>query len=219
MSLIDYLNGFITSDRRARIEQVLHRRTNHIAVCIEDVYQLHNTSAVLRSCDVFGIQQLYVIEEQFGKRLDKNIAMGSEKWVDVHRFDTARRCIDQLKSDGYRIIATTPDQSSTPLEEFDISQKSVICFGTEKSGLSPVIMEQADGYIHIPMEGFAESLNISVSAAIILYQLRRRLNQSEIPWQLNKKEFEAKRLNWTMKSIRSIDDIIKRYSQENKTTL
>lgn len=216
MSLIDYLNEFVTPERRERIEHVLERRTNHIAVCIEDVYQLHNTSAVLRSCDVFGIQQLYVIEEQFGKRLDKNIAMGSEKWVDVHRFDTAKQCIDRLRSDGYKIIATTPLKTSAPLEDFDISEKSVICFGTEKSGLSPAIMDQADGYIHIPMEGFSESLNISVSAAIILHQLRSRLNESEIPWQLNMEQYTEKRLNWTMKSIRSIDDVLSRYTQENQ---
>src|SRR5690606_21180186 len=131
---------------------------------VEDVYQLHNTSAVIRSCDVFGIQQLHVIEEQYGERLDKNIAMGAEKWVDVHRYETAVDCIDRLKSDGYKIIATSPHQTSYPLNEFDVSQKSVICFGTERSGLSSTIMDQADGYIHIPMEGFAESLNISVSA-------------------------------------------------------
>lgn len=212
--LIDYLEGFITQDRKARIAEILLKRTNHIAVCVEDVYQLHNTSAVIRSCDVFGIQQLHVIEENYGKRLDKNIAMGAEKWVDVHRYETAAHCIASLKSDGFKIIATSPHQTSYPLKDFDISQKSVICFGTEKSGLSPAIMDQADGFIHIPMQGFAESLNISVSAAIVLYELRSRLNQSRIAWQLSEKELEAKRVDWTMKSIRSIDDILKRYNNE-----
>ncbi|WP_417362177.1 TrmH family RNA methyltransferase [Galbibacter sp.] len=213
--LLDYLEGFITPERKERINEILLRRTYHIAVCIEDVYQMHNTSAVIRSCDVFGIQQLHVIEEQFGKRLDKNIAMGAEKWVDVHRYETAENCIALLKSEGYKIIATTPHQTSFPLKDFNISEKSVICFGTEKSGLSPVIMDQADGFIHIPMQGFAESLNISVSAAIVLHELRSRLNQSKISWQLSKKEFEAKRIDWTMKSIRSIDDIMRRFNSDN----
>lgn len=212
--LIDYLEGFITPARKKRINEILLRRTNHLAVCVEDVYQLHNTSAVIRSCDVFGIQQLHVIEEQFGERLDKNIAMGAEKWVDVYRYESAKACVGKLKLDGYKIIATSPHQKSYPLKDFDISQKSVICFGTEKSGLSKVIMDQADGFLHIPMEGFAESLNISVSAAIILHELRSRLNQSTIPWQLSKKECLAKRIDWTMKSIRSIDDIVSRYNSE-----
>jgi len=212
--LIDYLEEFITSNRKERINDILLRRTNHIAVCVEDVYQLHNTSAVIRSCDVFGIQQLHVIEEQYGERLDKNIAMGAEKWVDVHRYETAADCIDRLKSDGYKIIATSPHQTSYPLNEFDVSQKSVICFGTERSGLSSTIMDQADGYIHIPMEGFAESLNISVSAAIILHELRSRLNQSKVQWQLTKEEREAKRIDWTMKSIKSIDAVMKRYKND-----
>lgn len=212
--LIDYLEEFITSNRKERINDILLRRTNHIAVCVEDVYQLHNTSAVIRSCDVFGIQQLHVIEEQYGERLDKNIAMGAEKWVDVHRYETAVDCIDRLKSDGYKIIATSPHQTSYPLNEFDVSQKSVICFGTERSGLSSTIMDQADGYIHIPMEGFAESLNISVSAAIILHELRSRLNQSKVQWQLTKEEREAKRIDWTMKSIKSIDAVMKRYKND-----
>lgn len=210
--LIDYLERFITAERKERINEILLRRTNHLAVCIEDVYQLHNTSAVIRSCDVFGIQQLHVIEEQFGKRLDKNIAMGAEKWIDVHRYESATACVRKLKAEGYKIIATTPHQKSYPLKDFDISQKAAICFGTEKSGLSSVIMDQADGYIHVPMEGFTESLNISVSAAIILHDLRSRLNQSKIPWQLSEKECDAKRIDWTMKSIRSIDNIMSRYN-------
>lgn len=209
--LINYLEGYITPERKARIEEVLLRRTNHFTVCVEDVYQLHNTSAVIRSCDVFGIQQLHVIEEQFGERLDKNIAMGAEKWVDVHRHESAENCIKRLKSDGYQIIATSPHYKGYLLKDFDISRKSAICFGTEKSGLSPAIMNQADGYLHIPMEGFAESLNISVSAAIILHDLRFRLNQSKIRWQLSKKERNNIRIDWTMNSIRSVDAIMSRF--------
>lgn len=209
--LINYLEGYITPERKARIEEVLLRRTNHFTVCVEDVYQLHNTSAVIRSCDVFGVQQLHVIEEQFGERLDKNIAMGAEKWVDVHRHESAENCIKRLRSEGYQIIATSPHQTGYPLKDFDVSIKSAICFGTEKSGLSPAIMDQADGYLHIPMEGFAESLNISVSAAIILHHLRSKLNQSKIRWQLSKKERNKIRIDWTMNSIRSIDAVMSRF--------
>lgn len=209
--LINYLEGYITPERKARIEEVLLRRTNHITVCVEDVYQLHNSSAVIRSCDVFGIQQLHVIEQQYEVQLDKNIAMGAEKWVEVQKYKSAEDCISRLRSKGYQIIATSPHHKGHSLKKFDVHQKSAICFGTEKSGLSPAIMDQADGFLHIPMEGFAESLNISVSAAIILQDLRRKLNQSKVRWQLSKKERDRIRIDWAMNSIRSIDDIMSRF--------
>ncbi len=210
-ALLEYLEGFITENRKEGFKRVLQNRTKHFTIAMEDVYQLHNTSAVMRSCEVFGVQELNVIEQKFGKRIDKEIALGAQKWVDVNRFATIKSCIDDLKGKGYQIIATTPHNDSCLLQDFDISKPSAIFFGTEKLGLSEEVMQQADGYLKIPMVGFTESLNISVSAAIIIQDLTARLRRSDINWQLTEDELFEKQLDWTRKSIKDIDFIEKKF--------
>lgn len=212
--LLTYLETYLTEERKQRFLDVLQKRTKHITVAVEDVYQLHNTSAILRSCDVFGVQELHVIEHRFGKRLDKNIAVGAEQWVDVHRYGTTADCVAKLKSEGYRIIATTPHNDSSLLPDFFPSEKSAIFFGTEKEGLSETVMQQADGFLKIPMVGFSESLNVSVSAAIIIQQLAQKVRDSDLDWRLTEAELLEKRLDWTKKSIKHVKGIIKRYVSE-----
>lgn len=209
--LLDYLEEFISEERKERFIKVLEERTKFITVAIEDVYQFHNTSAVIRSCEVFGLQTAHVVESRYGKRLDKNIAMGAQKWVDVHRHGDTQSCISDLRRQGYRIIATTPHNDSCYLEEFEIEDKTALFFGTEKEGLSAEVLREADGFLKIPMVGFTESLNISVSAAIILQHLTTKMKKQQLPWHLSDAEKLDKRLDWTKKSIRSIDDILLRY--------
>lgn len=215
-ALLEYLEGFITENRKEGFKRVLQNRTKHFTIAMEDVYQLHNTSAVMRSCEVFGVQELNVIEQKFGKRIDKEIALGAQKWVDVNRFATIQSCIDDLKGKGYQIIATTPHNDSCLLQDFDISKPSAIFFGTEKLGLSEEVMQQADGFLKIPMVGFTESLNISVSAAIIIQDLTARLRRSDINWQLTEDELFEKQLDWTRKSIKDIDFIEKKFYESEK---
>lgn len=211
---LDYLETFITENRRDGFKRVLANRTKHFTVVCEDVYQLHNTSAVMRSCEVFGIQELNVVEQRFGKRIDKEIAMGAEKWVDIHRFSNNQDCIDSLKSKGYQIIATTPHENDCLLEDFDITKPSALFFGTERQGLSEEVIRQADGFLKIPMVGFTESLNISVSAAIILQNISTRLRHSNVNWQLSEAELLEKRIDWTRKSIKDIDFVTQRYLEK-----
>lgn len=206
-----FLENILTDHRKERFLKVLQNRTKHFTVAIEDVFQLHNTSAVMRSCEVFGIQELHVIEEKFGKKIDKEIAMGAQKWVDIVPFDSVSDCVTNLKSRGYQIIATTPHEEDCLLEDFDISKPSALFFGTERDGLSEAIMRQADGYLKIPMVGFTESLNISVSAAIILQHLSNRLRKSNIKWQLSEGEMLEKRMTWAKSSIKDIQRIEERY--------
>jgi len=177
---------------------------------------LHNTNAVMRRCEVFGIQEVHVIEQKYGKKIDSEIALGAQKWVDIHRFATNQDCITDLRSKGYQIIATTPHENDCELEDFDITKPAALFFGTEKYGLSEDVLNQADGYLKIPMVGFTESLNISVSAAIILQNLSTRLRHSSIPWQLKEAELLEKRIDWTRKSIKDIDFVTQRYLESKK---
>jgi tRNA (guanosine-2'-O-)-methyltransferase len=213
--LLSYLDGFLTEERKKRFLDVLERRTKYITVAIEDVFQVHNASAVIRSCEIFGIQEAHIIENRFGQKLDKNIAMGAEKWVDVIRHDTSKSCIEKLRKNGYRIIATTPHTNTCVLEDYQVEDKIALFFGTEKDGLSKEVLEEADGFLKIGMAGFTESLNISVSAAIILQNLTEKLKKSNIDWQLSDSEKLEKQLDWAKKTIKSIDDILDRYHSVN----
>lgn len=217
-NLITYLESYITERRLQLIRDISANRTRHITVVTEDVYQMHNTSAVLRSCDIFGIQDLHVIQDQIGKRIDKEIAMGAQKWVDVYQYDSTRACISALRSQGYRIIATTPHEDSSSLDTFSLDQKAAIFFGKEKEGLSEQVLKNADGFLTIPMYGFTESLNVSVSAAIILRHLRARLHQSDICWRLSQKELTDLRLKWIKKCIKNVDEIIEHYYKDQSHT-
>lgn len=212
--LFEYLLSYLTENRKNLFDEILNKRTRHFTVVTEDVYQLHNTSAVMRSCDVFGVQELHVIEERFGKRIDKEIAMGAQKWVDIYRYQSSLQCIDKLRGQGYQIIATTPHNNSTLLHEFDVSKKSALFFGQEKYGVSKEVMQQADGFLKIPMYGFTESLNISVSAAIILQEIVTRMRIENVSWQLSPTEKKEIKYRWAQKTIKSADKIIERYYSE-----
>lgn len=212
---LNYLETIITENRKEKFLNILSQRTRHFTVAMEDIFQLHNTSAVMRTCEVFGIQELNVVEEKYGKSIDKEIAMGAQKWVDVERYNSVNTCIENLKSRGYRIIATSPHEDSCFMEDFDIAQPAALFFGTERSGLSEEVLSQADGFLKVPMCGFTESLNISSSAAIIIQNLTSRLRRSDVKWQLSEEEILEKRIDWARKSIKDIDYITQRYLENS----
>ena len=208
---LTYLEDMLTPERKALFNKVIEQRTNHFTVVTEDVYQLHNTSAVIRSCDVFGIQNVHVIEEQKVKKIDREIAMGAQKWVSLNRYDNSLDCITKLREQGYQIIATSPYEDAVELSDFDITKPSALFLGTEKDGLSKEVLASADQCIKIPMVGFTESLNISVSAAIILQELTSRLRKSKISWKLSDYDKNEVKFEWLSKSFKNFDQLVKRF--------
>jgi tRNA (guanosine-2'-O-)-methyltransferase len=216
LQLLEHLETFLTVSRKNKFDNVIKHRTRHFTVATEDVYQLHNTSAVIRTCDVFGVQEVNIIEERNSKRIDREIAMGAQKWVDLNRFNSVNDCISDLKKKGYQIVATTPHTNDTLLQDFDVTKKSCFFFGRETEGLSQEVLDIADCFLKIPMVGFTESLNISVSAAIILQEVTAKLRQTDIHWQLTKEEELQKRLDWIQKTIKGYDDIVERFYQDKK---
>ncbi|MFD1294115.1 TrmH family RNA methyltransferase [Lutibacter holmesii] len=216
---IEYLEGFVTEKRKNLFQKVLEDRTRHFTVAIEDIFQPHNSSAIVRSCDIFGIQDLHVIESKYEFYASNQVAKGAQKWIDFSLYNkqdsnNTLDCIADLKSKGYQIIATTPHNESCYLEDFDISKKSAFFFGVEKQGLSDQVMNNADGYLKIPMVGFTESLNISVAVAIILQNLNTRLRKSTVNWQLTEEEKSELYLKWLMKTIKSIKKIEAHYYEK-----
>lgn len=215
LQLLEHLESYLTDNRRQRFQKVLAERTKHFTVATEDVYQLHNTSAVIRSCDVFGVQEVNIVEEANSKRIDREIAMGAQKWVDLNRYNTTKSCIQDLHNQGYQIVATSPHVENCDLIDFDISKKSCFFFGRETEGLSHQVIDGADCFLKIPMVGFTESLNISVSAAIILQYVTSKLRKSNINWRLTEIERVEKRFDWIKKTIKNYDAIVERYYASN----
>ncbi len=216
---IEFLEQFVTEKRRNLFQEVLENRTRHFTVAIEDIFQPHNASAIVRSCDVFGVQDLHVIESKYEFYASRLVAKGAQKWIDFNMYNqkdtnNTLNCIDNLRSKGYKIIATTPHNDSCLLQDFDISQKSAFFFGVEKQGLSKDVMDNADGFLKIPMVGFTESLNISVAAAIILQNMNEKLKKSAIDWKLTEYERTEKYQEWLEKSIKSIKKIKAKYYSE-----
>jgi tRNA (guanosine-2'-O-)-methyltransferase len=218
--LINYLEKFVTGNRSRLFEKVLDQRTRYICVVLEDIYQSQNASAVLRTCDCTGIQDAYIIENRYEFTINPEVTLGSAQWIETHRFPSGEgsttECLNQLKSKGYRIVVTTPHCNDKVLDDFDISAGPfALVFGTEKAGLSETAISLADEFVKIPMYGFTESYNISVSAALCLFYFTQKLRQSGINWQLDEIERLEIKLAWLRASIRSCEQIEKHYYKKN----
>jgi tRNA (guanosine-2'-O-)-methyltransferase len=213
--LIAHLKQFITQERFQKFREAVRFRTRHLAIALEDIFQSHNASAVLRTCDCFGIQNIHIIENRNKYEVNPDVALGSSKWLDLIRYngtgENTIACINSLKNQGYRIIAATPHKDSFIPETLPLRQKTALIFGTELAGLTPVAMEMADDFIRIPMVGFTESLNISVSAAILIHTLTERLRTSDIAWQLSDTEKDELLFNWLKQSINKSDIIVREF--------
>jgi len=218
--LLKYLSGFVTENRKKRFEEVIAHRTRHLTVVLEDIYQPHNAAAVLRSCDCFGIQDVHVIENQNKFEANPDVELGSAKWITLLKHNSKENntadCIASLKKNGYRIVVTSPHKNDCTIEELDITHKTALFFGTEMRGATPVAFEQADGFVKIPMVGFTESLNISVSAAVTLYTLAQRLKSSSVNWKLKDEEIAEIMLQWLRNSIPKSDLLEKEFLQKAK---
>ena len=213
--LTEHLSQFVTEPRKARLEEVLNNRTRHITVVLEDLYQTQNISAVMRSCECYGIQDAYIVENRNEFEIHKDISMGADKWLTLHHYPHAehnmKQCIDDLHAKGYTVVATLPDEKKTTIQDLPIDRKTAFLFGTELTGLSEEAVRYADCNALIPMYGFTESFNISNSAAIILSNFSERLRHSDVDWHLGEDEREALYFDWLQKSIRDPEAIIRHY--------
>jgi tRNA (guanosine-2'-O-)-methyltransferase len=215
--LLAYFEGFLTDKRKSLFKNVLEERTRHFTVVLEDIFQPHNASAVVRTCDIFGVQDVHAIENKYNNKVSRHVAKGSQKWLNQYRYrkdgDNSKTCLDALKSKGYQIVATTPHNDSCLLQDFDISKKTAFVFGVEATGVSDYVKEHADGFLKIPMVGFTESLNISVAAAIILQEVTTKLRSTTIDWQLSQEEKEILYFDWVKKTIKNVEKIEEHYHQ------
>ena len=214
--LLEYLQKFVTGRRIELFDRILDMRTKFITLALEDIYQSNNASAVLRTCDCFGIQDVHVIENRNEYLLNTEVSLGAQKWLDIYKYNSEEHnslsALKNLKEQGYRIVATTPHRDDVLLRDFDIEKgKVAVFFGTELSGLSDSILQNADEFLKIPIYGFSESYNISVSAALILQVLVHKLHNSEINWKISTEEKNRIKLEWLRKTIKKADLIEKKF--------
>ncbi len=204
---LDHLVSFVSENKQNKFTEVLNNRTRHLTVVLEDIYQPHNASAVLRSCDCFGIQDIHIIENRNKYNVNPKIVVGSNKWLDLKYHNEQKEntiaCINDLKAKGYTIVATTPHKNDVMLPELPIDKPIALMFGTELDGLTDVALEHADVFMRIPMFGFTESYNISVSASLSLQSITDRLRKSDIEWHLSEDEKNEIKLDWAKKVVRN----------------
>lgn len=210
--LIRILSSYVTSSRLAKMKAVLSRRTRHLTIVLEDIYQSHNASAVIRSCDCFGVQDVHIIENRNKYTVNPDVALGASKWLSLKKYDAqdlnTTACLAKLKEQGYQLIATTPHKDDCLLEELPLQQKTALLFGTEMQGLTPEAISMADGFTKIPMAGFTESFNISVSVAICLYHLTTKIRQNIQNWELSEDEKLDVMLEWLMQSVKNAEGLV-----------
>ncbi len=217
-----FLTPMVNKNRLKLLENVLLHRTRYLTVVLEDIFQTHNASAVLRTCDCFGIQDVHIIENRNEYRINPEVEVGAAQWLTLHRYhkksNNTSDTVGALKDAGYRLVAATPHRDDTDLKAFNLSRgKTAIMFGSELNGLSGEALSLSDEYLRIPMMGFTESFNISVSVAIVLYELTSKLMSSDLDWQIDPEESELIRLQWIRNSVNNIRKIergfIKQFEQ------
>ncbi|WP_367897517.1 TrmH family RNA methyltransferase [Leptospira sp. WS58.C1] len=193
--LEEYFKTLISAEKVSKIQEVASFRTKYLTIVLEDIFQPYNASAPVRTSECLGLAEIHVVENKNSYKPNEGIALGAQKWIQIHKyqkpnFDNTRHCISGLKEKGYRIVATSPYtfENSYELDTLPLDKPSAILFGSEEHGLSSYAREEADVFLKLPMYGFTESYNISVTVAIVLSHLVFRLRKEVPNWTLTEEE-------------------------------
>jgi len=214
----EFLADMVSEHKKERIEEVLLSRTRYLTVVLEDIFQTQNASAVLRTCECMGIQDIHVVENRNPFKINKDVVRGASKWVNLYTYnkkESIRHCFEHLRQNGYQIIGTAPEKNYESITDFQPENKIAFVFGTELEGLSEYAISNVDKILRIPMVGFTESLNLSVSAAICIETLVTKIKESDLDWSLNENEKDELRAEWYQHSIRMGDKLYHEFMRIN----
>jgi len=207
-AICDALAPMLSADRIARIQSALASRLQSIAAAVEDTYDPHNAAATVRTCEALGLQDIHVIGERFDAA--KGVTRGAQQWVQIHRWATPSGAAAALHAQGYRVYATRPD-ASVSIEEVDVTTPLVIMFGNEHAGLSDAALAACDGALAVPMFGFTESFNLSVTVALAMSRVAaRRRAYIKSNGDLDDARRAHLRARWYALGIRSVEQVIER---------
>ena len=208
---VEYLSEFLLESRVETLNRALDMRTEYITVMTENMFHAQNASAIVRHCEAFGVQNIHTVEELCPFLPTLNIALGTDKWIDINRHATTADAVKSLREQGYRISATTPHHKSCTPETFDVKKgKFALVFGTEKTGVSEEIMAEADEFLQIPMCGMVDSLNVSASAAILIYMLSQRMRLECDDWHLSEEKYTRTLYDWYRFAVKDSEALLER---------
>jgi tRNA (guanosine-2'-O-)-methyltransferase len=218
---IDYLKQFVTAERAAKFERVANERTAYLTLLLENLYQPHNCSAILRSCDCLGVQHVHIVEHDNRFTDNTEVSMGASAWLTLHRHpggeNATARAIAHLRASGYRVVAATPHEREVMIDDLDLhAGKIALLLGTEHTGLSPEALALADEHVKVPIHGFMESYNVSVCAALLVSSVIRRLRASDIEWRLPARERQTILFSWYKHAVKSSDLLLKRFDESSE---
>jgi tRNA (guanosine-2'-O-)-methyltransferase len=209
------LEPFMLSSRVDRLQKAVAQRTRSVCVVLDGVHDQHNLSAVVRSCEGFGLLDLHVIETHAPFRIGSSVTQGAEKWLDIHLYPQPEDCIASLAATQAEIWLADPAPGSFEVHEVDWQKPIALVFGNEHEGPSQVMQEHATGRFHIPMRGFSQSLNISVAVGITLaIGVAERIKRLGNHGDLSQSEQTDLIAEWQLRSVKCADKILARLNQE-----
>jgi len=215
-SFLEFLWEFISPNKQQLFKERIKYRTRFLTVVLEDIYQPQNASAVMRTCDCFGVQDVHIIENRNQWEYNPEVERGSSKWLSINRYNSSQnnsgQCINYLMQNGYEIVATSP-HSDLSLQSFKPTKPLALVIGTEKKGVSDEILNRADHILKIPTVGFTESLNLSVAAAICIHHFTNYLRNNSISWQLTDDQEEDILTTWCKQVIKNHELYFKRFTE------
>ena len=224
--VLDEFYDIITPNKITLFDRIAAERTRYLTIALENIYQEHNASAVLRTCDCFGIQDIHLIEKTDTYKINPFVTRGASQWVDLHKHYTASgsavdQCFDTLHKKGYKIYGTSPVADSLSIHDLPLfpDQKIALVFGNEHEGISEEVKSKVDGLVHIPMKGFTESFNISVSASIFLFELIKRASEFDSAgFHISVQERSELRLRWYKEIVPHADIHEKHFRSQIQNT-
>ena len=209
--IYDYLQQFLTDERLSKIEHFSLESSDFVLPVMEDVYQFRNAAAIVRSVEACGFHHVVALEEENVFNPNLKVTKGAETWVQVEKMPNNLDSLKEIKSRGYRILAVSPEKNATMLPDYEVKEPIALVFGTELEGVSDEILDFADETLAIPMFGFTKSFNVSVAAAICMYELKQKLMKSGIEYQLSDEKLLELKIRWAKNSIKSSEQILERF--------
>ncbi len=213
--LLEKLLSFISDHKNQLFDEIIINRTRYLTIVLEDIYQPQNASAVLRTADCFGVQDVHIIENKNEYMINPEVTLGASKWLSLYRYNQLENntlaAIQKLKADGFRIVATMPNRNDIMLPDMDMKRKTALFFGNELNGLSEIVQQNADMFVKIPMYGFTESYNLSVSAALCLQHLTYKMRTENIDWHLSESDYVDVKLGWARSVVREAENVEKMF--------
>lgn len=211
------LKEFMLPERYDVLRRTLGMRTRYMTVLAENMYHGQNAAALIRHCEAFGVQEMHTVETLCSFEPNPDIARGAERWIDVRQHPSTAEAVAALRGAGYRIVATTPHREDVTPETFDVTRGPfALVFGTEHAGISDEVIASADEFLRIPMCGMVESLNVSASAAILIYMLSERIRLTVDSWRMSPAEQAGVLDGWMRESVKDAEAILARKFGENE---